>query len=122
MERIDRLIKSGFILLATALIAKYQIYILTNEITKTKMRIDNYSSSWISLFIYLVFTIVFLLLIARTKDTKEQLINFTTLALAIITIFSYNISLNAGYVMFSHTIITFLFSYSLILSFKTLNK
>ena len=122
MERIDRLIKSGFILLATALIAKYQIYILTNEITKTKMRIDNYSSSWISLFIYLVFTIVFLLVIARTKDTKEQLINFTTLALAIITIFSYNISLNAGYVMFSHTIITFLFSYSLILSFKTLNK
>lgn len=122
MERIDKLIKTGFVLLATALITKYQIYILTNEITKTKIRIDTYSSSWISFFIYLLFAIVFLLLIARTKDAKEQLINFTTLALGIVMIFSYHINLNAGYVMLSHTIITFLFSYFLILSFRTLNK
>lgn len=122
MERIDKLIKTGFTLLATGLITKYQIYILTNEITKTKIRIDTYSSSWISFFIYLLFAIVFLLLIARTKDAKEQLINFTTLALGIVMIFSYHINLNAGYVMFSHTIITFLFSYFLILSFRTLNK
>lgn len=122
MERIDKLIKVCFTLLATALIAKYQIYILTNEITKTKVRIDTYSSSWISFFIYLIFAIVFLLLIARTKDTKEQIINFTTLALGIVMIFSYHINLNAGYVMFSHTIITFIFSYFLILSYRTLNK
>lgn len=122
MERIDKLIKTGFVLLATSLITKYQIYILTNEITKTKIRIDTYSSSWISFFIYLIFAIVFLLLIARTKDTKEQIINFTTLALGIVMIFSYHINLNAGYIMFSHTIITFLFSYFLILSFRTLNK
>ena len=50
MERIDKLIKTGFTLLATELITKYQIYILTNEITKTKVRIDTYSSSWISFF------------------------------------------------------------------------
>lgn len=122
MERIDKLIKAGFILLATLLITKYQIYILTNEMAKTKVRIDTYSSSWISFFIYLIFAVVFLLLIARTKDTKEQLINFTTLALGIVMIFSYHINLNAGYVMLSHTIITFLFSYFLILSFRTLNK
>lgn len=122
MEKIDKLIKTGFVLLATALITKYQIYILTNEITKTKIRIDTYSSSWISFFIYLIFAVVFLLLIARTKDAKAQLINFTTLALGIVMIFSYHINLNAGYVMLSHTIITFLFSYFLILSFRTLNK
>ena len=122
MERIDKLIKAGFILLATALITKYQIYILTNEITKTKIRINTYSSSWISFFIYLIFSVVFLLLIARNKDTKEQLINFTTLALGIVMVFSYHINLNAGYVTLSHTIITFLFSYFLILSFRTLQK